>query len=54
MPVAKGKEGMRQCMLEWKGGNLHSGRGGPVVKDQKQAVAICLRQSGQSRQQRKK
>lgn len=55
MPVAKGKEGMRSCMLEWKKGELHSGGSGKVVKDRKQAIAICLNQSGQSRgQQRKK
>lgn len=28
-------------MTEFKGGTLHSGKGGPVVKSQKQAVAIA-------------
>lgn len=29
-------------MTEFKSGTLHSGKGGPVVKSQKQAVAIAL------------
>lgn len=29
-------------MKEWKSGTLHSGKGGPVVKSRKQAVAIAL------------
>lgn len=29
-------------MDRWKKGELHSGKGGAVVKDQKQAVAIAL------------
>lgn len=29
-------------MHRWKQGELHSGKGGPVVKSQKQAVAIAL------------
>lgn len=29
-------------MHEWKQGQLHSGKGGPVVKSQKQAIAIAL------------
>jgi len=29
-------------MREYKAGGLHSGKGGPVVKDQKQAVAIAM------------
>lgn len=27
---------------EFKAGKLHSGKGGPVVKDRKQAIAIAL------------
>jgi hypothetical protein len=29
-------------MREWKAGDLHSGKGGPVVTSQKQATAIAL------------
>lgn len=33
---------MRKVMREFKSGTLHSGKGGPVVKSKKQAVAIAL------------
>lgn len=33
---------VKKVMREYKGGTLHSGKGGPVVKDQKQAVAIAI------------
>lgn len=32
----------QQVFREYKAGQLHSGKGGPVVKDKKQAVAIAL------------
>ena len=42
-------------MDEWKAGTLHSGsKKGPVVKSQRQAVAIALNQSGQSRRKKKR
>jgi hypothetical protein len=31
-----------KVMREYKSGGLHSGKGGPVVKDQKQAIAIAM------------
>jgi hypothetical protein len=31
-----------QAFREFKAGNLHSGKGGPVVTNKKQAVAIAL------------
>ena len=31
-----------KVMREWKAGTLHSGKGGPVVKNRKQAVAIAM------------
>jgi len=49
MPVAKGKKGMEQCMREFKEKSLHSGKGGPVVSNRRQAIAICMRASGQPR-----
>ena len=31
-----------KVMREYKAGTLHSGKGGPVVKNQQQAVAIAM------------
>lgn len=31
-----------KVMREYKAGGLHSGKGGPVVKNKKQAIAISL------------
>ena len=33
---------VKKVMREYKSGSLHSGKGGPVVKDPKQAQAIAL------------
>ena len=32
----------KQAFDEFKAGELHSGKGGPVVKSRKQAIAIAL------------
>lgn len=40
--ATKGQKAMASTMHEWKAGGLHSGKGGPVVTSQKQAVAIAL------------
>jgi len=34
---------------EFKAGKLHSGKGGPVVKSKKQAIAIALSEAGKSK-----
>ena len=42
----KGKAKVASVMHEWGQGDLHSGsKKGPVVKNQKQAVAIALSQA---------
>lgn len=46
----KGKaEKVGKVMREYKEGTLHSGKGGPVVKSRKQAVAIAMSQAGMAR-----
>ena len=38
-----------KVMHEFKAGTLHSGKGGPVVKNRKQAIAIALSEAGKSK-----
>lgn len=39
----KAEEKIKKVMHEWKKGDLHSGsKKGPIVKNQKQAIAISL------------
>jgi hypothetical protein len=38
-----------KVMREYKKGTLHSGKGGPVVKSKKQAVAIAMSQAKMSK-----
>lgn len=39
---SKSQKKISKVMREYKAGTLHSGKGGPVVKSKKQAVAIAL------------
>lgn len=52
----KGKQAkVKKVMGEFKGGTLHSGsKKGPKVKNRKQAIAIALSESGQSKKKGKK
>lgn len=45
----KAEKKISKVMREFKAGGLHSGKGGPVVKSQKQAVAIALSQAGKAK-----
>ena len=38
-----------KVMREYKAGGLHSGKGGPVVKNPAQALAIALSEAGMSK-----
>ena len=51
-PKASGK--VQKVMHEFKGGTLHSGKGGPVVKSRKQAIAIALSEQAAAKKGRKK
>jgi hypothetical protein len=40
--MSKGQKKIGKVMGEYKEGTLHSGKGGPVVKNRKQAIAIAM------------
>ncbi len=48
MKKAKAAKKVAKVMREFKGGTLHSGKKGPVVKNKKQAIAIALSQAKMS------
>lgn len=48
------KSKVEKVMGEYKRGTLHSGKGGPVVKSRKQAVAIALSEQARAKKKRKK
>lgn len=50
----KGKKKVAKVMGEYKKGTLHSGKGGPVVKSRKQAVAIAMSEAGMAKKKGKK
>jgi hypothetical protein len=46
MKMTKAQKKVGKVMGEYKAGSLHSGKGGKVVKNPRQAVAIALRSAG--------
>ena len=49
----KAEKKISKVMREYKAGELHSGKGGKVVKNPKQAVAIALSQAGKAKKPKK-
>jgi len=45
----KPEKKIAKVMREFKAGGLHSGKGGKVVKNPKQAIAIALSQAGKAK-----
>ena len=43
-----------KVMKEYKEGALHSGKGGPVVTNRKQAIAISMSEAGMTKKKPKK
>ena len=41
-----------KVMGEFKRGKLHSGKGGPIVKSPKQALAIAMSEAGMAKNRR--
>ena len=54
MKKTKAEAKISKVMREYKEGTLHSGKGGPVVKKPKQAIAIALSSAGMSKLMKKK
>jgi hypothetical protein len=52
--MATKKTKTEKVMHEYKTGTLHAGKGGPVVKSRKQAIAIALSEQAKANKKKKK
>lgn len=52
--MTKAQKKVGKVMHEYKTGTLHSGKGGPVVKSRKQAVAIAMSEANMKMKGKKK
>lgn len=52
MATKKQTAKVSKVMHEYKMGGLHSGKGGPVVKSKKQAVAIAMSEAGMKKKKK--
>ena len=52
--ATKAQKKVQKVMHEFKTGTLHSGKGGKVVKNKKQAIAIALSEAGKAKKAKKK
>ena len=53
MKQTKAEKKVGKVMREYKEGTLHSGKGGPVVKNRKQAIAIAMSEAGMAQKKKK-
>jgi hypothetical protein len=53
MKKVTGAKKVKKVMGEYKRGTLHSGKGGPVVKSRKQAVAIAMSEAKMAKKKKK-